>query len=44
MWRELISFGVGIYVGTNYDCKPTISFITMLIKNNVPNEAFPKKK
>jgi hypothetical protein len=44
MWREFISLGVGIYIGTNYDCKTTVLFITQFLKNNIPNDALPKKK
>jgi len=44
MWQFLMGFGAGVYVGTSYDCKPTVSFITNFIKNNVPKEALPKKK
>ena len=44
MWQFLMGFGCGIYVGTIYDCKPTVSFISECIKNNVPKDALPKKK
>ena len=44
MWQFLMGFGAGVYVGTSYDCKPTVSFITNFIKNNVPKEALPKKR
>jgi hypothetical protein len=44
MWQFLMGFGAGVYVGTSYDCKPTVSFITNFIKNNVPKDALPKKK
>lgn len=43
MFQFLISFGVGIYIGTIYNFKPTINFITKLIKQNFPEEAMPKK-
>ena len=44
MWQFVLGFGAGIYVGTNYDCKPTMSFISTCIKNNVPQDMVPKKK
>lgn len=44
MWRELISFGMGVYIGSKYDCKPTVAFITTLVKNNIPKDALPIKK
>ena len=44
MWQFLMGFGAGIYVGTKYDCKPTVTFITNCIKNNIPKDALPKKK
>lgn len=40
----MMGFGVGIYVGTKYDCKPTVDYITKLLDNNIPEEAKPKKK
>ncbi len=40
----LVGFGIGIYVGTIYDCKPTVTYISTFIKNNIPEEAKPKKK
>ena len=44
MWQFILGFGAGVYVGTNYDCKPTIQFIQTCIKNNVPDDMVPKKK
>lgn len=44
MWQFLVGFSTGIYIGTTYDCKPTVKYITDCIKNNVPKEALPKKK
>jgi|TARA_B110000967_G_C18333921_1_gene293375 hypothetical protein len=44
MWQLILGFGAGVYVGTSYDCKPTVSFISDCIKNNVPKEALPKEK
>lgn len=39
-----MGLGCGVYVGTMYDCKPTVTFISDCIKNNIPKEALPKKK
>jgi len=44
MWQFIMGFGVGIYVGTKYDCKPSILFVKNCIKNNLPNELIPKEK
>ena len=44
MWQFLMGFGVGGYVGTAYDCKPTINFVRECLKKAVPEEAIPKKK
>ena len=44
MWQFLVGFGAGMYVGTTYDCGPTVTFITTCLKNNIPKEALPKKK
>ena len=30
-----MGFSAGIYVGTVYDCKPTVEFISKCIKNNM---------
>jgi len=44
MWQLMMGFGLGVYVGTVYDCKPTVTFITTCLKNNIPKDALPKKK
>ena len=44
MWQFLMGFGAGVYVGTAYDCKPTIIFMKDCFKKIVPDEAIPKKK
>ena len=38
MWQLIIGFGLGIYVGTYYNCKPTIETILLNIKKNIPKE------
>ena len=39
-----MGFGAGVYVGTVYDCKPTINFLKECIKKTIPEDAIPKKK
>ncbi len=36
MWRFLLGFSSGIYVGTYYDCKPIIKSIKKLIEDYQP--------
>ena len=43
MWQFLLGFGAGVYVGTAYDCKPTITFISGCLKKTIPEDAYPKK-
>jgi len=44
MWQFLAGFGMGVYVGTLYDCNPTVNFIRDCLKKTIPEDAFPKKK
>ena len=44
MWQFMMVFSAGIYVGTIYYCKPTVEYVTKFLKNNIPEEAKPKKK
>ena len=47
MWQFMMGFGVGVYVGTKYDCKPTIVFIKGFMDKmaaSIPDDAMPKKK
>jgi hypothetical protein len=44
MWQFFLGLGTGIYVGTHYDCKPTITFLGDCIKKNIPDKAIPKEK
>ena len=39
-----MGFSAGFYVGTVYDCKATVEFMSKCIKNNIPKDAIPKKK
>lgn len=38
MWQYIISFGAGVYVGTYYDCKPSLNKIEEFFKNNFPTK------
>lgn len=44
MWQIMAGFAIGVYVGTEYDCKSSIEFIKTCIKDKIPKDAFPKKK
>jgi hypothetical protein len=39
MWRFLLGFSSGIYVGTHYECKPVLNNIKKMI-----DDYFPEKK
>ena len=36
MWRFIAGFGVGIYVGTYYNCKPYIVKVKKIVRENFP--------
>lgn len=38
MWQYLISFSAGVYVGTYFNCKPTIDTVSKYIKDNLPEK------
>tara|TARA_B110000008_G_scaffold279648_2_gene327710 strand:+ start:2576 stop:2752 length:177 start_codon:yes stop_codon:yes gene_type:complete len=38
MWQIVTGFAAGIYVGTYYDCKPTILLVRQMIKDKFPEE------
>ena len=44
MWQFMMGFGLGVYVGTKYDCKPTVEYISNFLDKTIPEEAKPKKK
>ena len=44
MWQFLAGFGMGVYIGTIYDCKPTVSFVRDCLKKTIPENALPIKK
>lgn len=36
MLKLVVGFAAGIWVGTNYDCKPYIASIVTFVKGNIP--------
>lgn len=44
MWQFFFGIGIGIYIGTYYNCAPSIMFITRKLKENIPDEALPKER
>jgi len=38
MWQFLTGFGLGVYVGTFYDCRPAIRTVRLILKENMPEE------
>ena len=38
MWQFISGFGLGIYVGSYYDCKPVINTLSVIVKENFPKE------
>jgi len=38
MWQFITGFGIGVYVGTYYECKPTLEYIRKLITEQVPKK------
>mgnify|MGYP001214984954 CR=1 FL=1 len=38
MWQFIMGFASGVYIGSYYDCKPSIDFILKTIKDNAPKE------
>lgn len=38
MWRFILGFGTGVYVGSYYECKPVIVKIQKYIKDNMPKQ------
>ncbi len=38
MWKLLLGFGSGLYIGTYYDCKPIFNSIKKYIKTHVPEK------
>jgi hypothetical protein len=44
MWQVLTGFAAGIYVGTYYDCKPTLILVKNMIKDKFPEERREKER
>jgi len=38
MWQFILGFTTGIYIGSFYDCKPTIEYAVNKMKENMPKE------
>lgn len=38
MWKFLIGLGIGVYIGSFYNCKPQINNLIKILKNREPNE------
>ena len=38
MWQFMFGFVAGVYVGTKYDCKPTMDYLSKMIEDNMPKE------
>tara|TARA_B100001093_G_C26844697_1_gene1022200 strand:- start:2676 stop:2810 length:135 start_codon:yes stop_codon:yes gene_type:complete len=38
MWQVMFGFVAGVYVGTYYDCKPTMNYLIENCKKNMPKE------
>jgi len=36
MWQFALGFSLGVYVGTYYECKPTVDKILEKLKESVP--------
>ena len=36
MWQIVTGIGIGVYIGTYYNCRPTLEFIAHTIKSNFP--------
>lgn len=38
MWQFLSGIGIGIYIGTYYNCKPGLEFMINAVKTNIPEK------
>ena len=38
MWQFVAGFSIGVYVGTYYECKPTLEYIRKCIAEQIPNK------
>lgn len=44
MWQFLCGFGAGVYVGTYFECKPTIEKIIIMAKSSIPEKKDDKQE
>ena len=44
MWQFLCGLGAGIYVGTYFECKPTIEKVVYLVKTSLPEKKEEEEK
>jgi len=38
MYKFVLGFVIGVYVGTHYNCKPTLERIEQFLRDNAPKE------
>ena len=38
MWQFFFGFGAGVYIGTYFECKPTIEQIVSFAKTKIPEK------
>ena len=38
MYKAVLGFAAGVYIGTYYDCKPMIEYAIKKVQENVPEE------
>ena len=38
MWQFICGFGAGVYIGTYFECKPTIEQIVSFAKTKIPEK------
>lgn len=38
MWQFMLGFSMGIYIGTYYQCKPTLDIVLKTVRDNMPKE------
>ena len=43
MWQFLCGFGAGVYIGTYFECKPTIEQIVSFAKTKIPEKKMKLK-
>jgi hypothetical protein len=43
MWSFVAGFGCGVYVGSYYDCRPTLDKLVTFVKEHLPEERNKKQ-